>query len=471
MLETINEPQGGIAIWYIIAPLLINWFLVEISFAVIFYAFLLPRFQKLSPPEDYRDYARDRRQLLIRILERHERVCRSSNTPLIPTIRAYVKEYFHPSDPLQQVPEDFWPRKGDMDQFFAWAFFGKHRDDLEEWMLTDMGRMYATFEARYGLVFDEGVTPDMKPMRLTLDPLDPSYRPFLIYFVFWLLKFMASLLLRGVGFYYCQTSGGLRYWYRPGRPSTEPQSALPLLFLHGIAPGGVALYLPMLFFLGRDGRPLLFFENPSISFDIQWSPPPNERETTAGVWEAVDRHLGSSCHVSLVGHSFGSCPITWLIHSSQAKARIRQIVLVDPVSILLSEPDVMCNFLYARETLQKRPRYRKIGVVSNEIFTENYLRRHFAWYNSELWLEDLPVKAKVLVCLSEQDQILPARKVQREVDRLLRDPDQQDVDLLVWEGAGHAHCVTRPRTWRQIQLVMKRQERLILEEAAAAKTL
>jgi hypothetical protein len=71
------------------------------------------------------------------------------------------------------------------------------------------------------------------------------------------------------------------------------------LFLHGIAPGGVALYLlPMHFFWGRDGRPLLFFENPSISFGIQLSPPPNERETmAAGIWEAVNRHLGSSCHV------------------------------------------------------------------------------------------------------------------------------------------------------------------------------
>jgi hypothetical protein len=190
---------------------------------------------------------------------------------------------------------------------------------------------------------------------------------------------------------------------------------------------------------------LLFFENPSISLVM-----------------------------SLVGHCFGSRAITWLIHSSPAEPRIRQIVLVDPVSVLFSEPDVMCNFLHAREALQKRPRCSRIGVISNELFAEHCLRRHFAWCNSELWLEDLPVKAKVLACLSEEDQILPACKVQREVDRtMLRDADKQDVDLFVWEGAGHAHCTMRPRTWRRMQLpvVMKRQERLILEETAAAKNL
>jgi hypothetical protein len=118
-----------------------------------------------------------------------------------------------------------------------------------------------------------------------------------------------------------------------------------------------------------------------------------------------------SCHVMSCEFS-GS--LLWILphyfvdvlHSSQAEARIHQVVLVDPVSILLSEPDVICNFFVRSQAPPppKRSRYSKIGVVSNEIF------------NSELWLEDLPVKAKVLVCLSEQDQILPARKVQRKVE-------------------------------------------------------
>jgi pimeloyl-ACP methyl ester carboxylesterase len=362
-----------------------------------------------------------------------------------------------------------------MDEFFAWAFFGSHRDDLEEWMLQDMKGMYETIQAKYGLVFEEGRTAHMKVMRLTLDPLEPSYRPFFVYGFFSLLKFLAGLLLRAAGFYSCRTSksnGNLGYWYRPEKEDPKSSDKLPLLFLHGIAPGGLALYLPMLFFLGRDGRPLLFFENPGISFGIQFSNPPNEQDTTLGVWEAVNRHLGTTRNISVVGHSFGSCPITWLIHNTALKPRIRQIVLVDPVSILLSQPDVMTNFLYQRKGVRggsgngnnNNKRCIRIGVVSNEIFTEHYLRRHFAWYNSELWLEDLPAQAKVLVCLSAQDPIVPTEKVHQEL--YMRRPD---VDVLVWEDAGHAHCVTRPITWRQMQIVMKRQEQMILQEDTSAK--
>ena len=252
--------------------------------------------------------------------------------------------------------------------------------------------------------------------------------------------------------------------YRPPEYEIEnnsDSSKLPLIFLHGIAPGGLVFYLSMLFYLGGDGRPLFFFENPGIAFCIFGGNPPNEHDTVHGVWEAVDHHLSSVQDVSVVGHSFGSCPVTWLVHSAD-NARIRQIVLVDPVSICLSEPDVMTNFLYQRKVLNESRLPIKIGAISNEIFTEHYLRRHFAWYNSELWLEDLPEQAKVLVCLSENDPIVPVKKVQQQV--LLK----PEVDLLLWEEAGHAHCISQPKTWRQMQIVMKRQERLIAQESSSS---
>jgi pimeloyl-ACP methyl ester carboxylesterase len=299
-------------------------------------------------------------------------------------------------------------------------------------------------------------------MRLSLDPLDPHYRPFLIYGFFSLIKIMSGLLLRAAGFYACRTTGGLRYFYRPPKRESDNNSGsnkLPLIFLHGIAPGGLAFYIPMLFSLGGDGRPLFLFENPDITFCIFGGNPLKEHDTVQGIWEAVDHQLSSVHDVSVVGHSFGSCPVTWLIHSTNS-ARIRQIVLVDPVSICLSEPDVMHNFLYKRDVLLADNMKIKIGVISNEIFTQHYLRRHFAWYNSELWLEDLPKEAKVLVCLSERDLIVPVKKVQQQIRR------RPEIEFLLWEDAGHAHCVTRPKTWRQMQILMRRQEQQIIQESS-----
>jgi hypothetical protein len=85
--------------------------------------------------------------------------------------------------------------------------------------------------------------------------------------------------------------------------------------------------------------------------------------------------LGSTINGNVVGHFFGSCPIAWLIHSALT-TRIRKIVLVDPVSIFPSESDIMTNCSYRGKALKKSKRPIKIGVVSNEIFTERYLRRY-----------------------------------------------------------------------------------------------
>mmetsp|Transcript_17783 Transcript_17783/g.41032 ORF Transcript_17783/g.41032 Transcript_17783/m.41032 type:complete len:380 (-) Transcript_17783:12-1151(-) len=366
---------------------LLPWLVAELIFVVVFYRVWLPRFQKLRPPADYRDYTRDRRKLLLRILQRIEVDCRTKNKPILPHLKAFIRNYFHPvssSANSTASSYEFCPKKGDVDQFFAWAFFGKHFDELEPWMKKDLDRMYNILEADYDFSFQEGFTPEYKPIRLSLDPLNTHYRPFIIYALFSSIKIMSGLLLRAAGFYACRTSGGLKYFYRPPKQQTEKKSdniKLPLIFFHGIAPGGLAFYIPMLFYLGGDGRSLFFFENPDITFSIFGGNPLKEHDTVHGIWEAVDHHLSPIQDVSVIGHSFGSCPITWLVHSSNS-TRIRQIVLVDPVSICLSEPDVIQNFLYQRNVLHTN----KMTIISNEIFTQHYLRRHFAWYNSELWL-------------------------------------------------------------------------------------
>ena len=624
--------------------------LVEGTFAVLFYKVLVPRLQQLRPPAEYRGYARDRRRLLNRILQRFEATCHATNTPVLPFIQSYVRQWFHPVHPVprqrrsiafesqvgnpldgsrpfnnsttndgdkggrgeekkdndeegdkrasmqhtrnpqeeEMSPEvQFWPKKQDMDEFLSWAFFGTDCRDMEEWMIDEMNMMYETLEKRYGVTFEPGQCTEpyrIQPMRVTLDPLEPRYRPFLVYGIFATLKSCANIILRMSGFQYYTTSTGLKYWFRSGRrrrpqqlkqqqqqqqlvsktatqhiSSDHDKRQLPLLFLHGIAPGGFALYLPMLFHLGNDGRPLFFFENPGISFGLRfWSLPPSEHETTTGVWEAVHKHLcdgkdsktddgngkKANIGVAVLGHSFGSCSITWLIHSQFAHY-IKQVVLVDPVSILLHEPDVVTNFLYKRkmEELKQhetdpvlssnnvggpnssiigseqfktgqrfaRKKQSNIRVVANEIFTEYYLRRHFAWYNSELWLDDIPPDVKVLVCLSERDQIVATDKVRQELYRVksmgdgstssnteggtkrqflsqesadswfsasssLSDMDGSicddvddeldgsNIEVLTWKGADHAHCVTRPHTWRQIQFAMKLQEQRIHAE-------
>jgi hypothetical protein len=135
---------------------------------------------------------------------------------------------------------------------------------------------------------------------------------------------------------------------------------------------------------------------------------------------------------------------------------IQQVTLLDPVAIMLSEPDVMVNFLYAEELDKIRM------VASSELFTEYYLRRHFAWYNSELWLEDVVANnCSVLVCLSEVDEIVNTPKVTQEMKRMKL---HKENNLLVWPKVGHAACVTALSMWKQIKERMLHQELQVLQK-------
>lgn len=484
------------------------YLLSELLFVAVFYRCFLPQCQRLRQEEPYRDYGRNRHKLLLRVIGRMERTSQVMDLSVLEILQMFLKEWFHQSQTLNPVlwneidsPRTFPLRKGDLDQFFSWAFFGRDRSNLLPWMDDELEQINNILLQRTGLKTEPGVSPTLKPMRLTLDPIRPYYRPLAVYLLFTALRVFSYLFLISAGFRCYTTKRSLRYWYRPrGQPPSlvsqlhmdTENNALPIVFFHGIAPGGIALYLPMLLWgFGRDRRPLFLFETPSISFSICWKSP-TEAETTEGVWEALSTHLGQDhTGVCITGHSFGTCQVTWLLRSAASAAekaagassginapffkppRIRQVLLIDPIAIGLSEPDVMVNFLYNRETLQKKTKKSKIGMVANELFIEHYLRRQFFWYNSELWMDDIPSDCKVIVCLSDNDEILNAKKVKREVEFYCDDiggsmtgglQSTGNLQLIVWRDATHAHCISRPSTWKQMRSALRRQEQAILKE-------
>ncbi|KAL3907236.1 MAG: hypothetical protein SGILL_008954 [Bacillariaceae sp.] len=351
-----------------------------------------------------------------------------------------------------------------MDRFFAWAFYGKFHSQLQPEEMVELDRIYKELEDRHELVFPRRDDKDkasadsphiFQPRCMTLEPVNAMYRPLLIYMIVYAMKIGAGVLMRILGFRRMTASTGLVAWYRPGNTTTTQSSSsalLPMLFFHGIAPGGHVLYLPMLLFglATEPDRPIVVFENRSISCALDFRPL-TEQQTVDGIVEVLKECDGlDRKDLSLVGHSFGSCPITWVL-ASKRLPNIKQVVLIDPVAILLSEPDVMVNFLYAEELDKIRM------VASSELFTESYLRRHFAWYNSELWLED--VDCPMLIGLSENDEIINACKVKQEIER-----HAKSAKLVYWNGVGHGACIQSPTKWRQFKGLMLEQELLIVQQ-------
>ena len=492
------------------------WLLIELAFALICYSWIIPKANRIVDAAPYRDYGHDRHKLLLRILQRIERTCCVTNENVQQTILNTLHAWFHTSlnpvfvdgeqsklavdeldvlkafsqnlpsrSPPSSSPESSdedddeknqSPRpsivgdkrmepagclfKEDMDIFLSWAFFGKELSTLANWEQQELQRLYEMLEQRHKISFPSQLTTpshDMlyqcKPRVMSLEPVKAIHRPLLVYVFVLLVKLMGGIVLHFYGYRRFVAATGLVIWHKPAIKGSQ-HSLLPMLFFHGIAPTGLILYLPML--LGvlatEPDRPIFFIENHSISCTLDLRPL-TEEETVDGVVEILTRFGLQDADISLVGHSFGSCPITWLL-ASQRLPNVRQVVLLDPVAILLSEHDVMVNFLYAEELDKIRM------LASSELFTEYYLRRHFAWYNSELWLDSHidKYRCQLLICLAEQDEIINAPKVRREIL-------QHSVGQLVyWQNVGHGDCITSPAKWKQIKSIMLEQELKIVQE-------
>jgi pimeloyl-ACP methyl ester carboxylesterase len=360
----------------------------------------------------------------------------------------------------------------DIDDFFAWAFFGKHYSTLLPWEILELSKCFELLEQEHNIRFPQlPAGPDERRTQayhnthlqcMTLEPVNAIHRPLLVYLIVAVLKIGTGILLRILGYRRVVATTGLVGWYKPGKKAGTEHlgpSFMPLLFFHGLAPCSLTFYLPMILFgiATEPDRPMLLFENRSISCSIDFAPL-TEDQTVQGIQEIVDRCLGSDQIFSAMGHSFGSCTIAWLLKSDGLSRRMQQIVLLDAAAILLSEPDVMLNFAYAREMTVIRM------AVSSELFTQFYLRRHFAWYNSELWLDDLQEHHRTLVCLSQGDEIVNAKKVQEELERYsVQSTRTHQLRTIYWKNASHAACMASPTKWKEIKGVMLEQELEIVQ--------
>ena len=362
-------------------------------------------------------------------------------------------------------------KKDNMDEFLSWAFFGVHYCTIQSTpeMMTALNEFYDVLESKADMTFEPGRNENFIPRCFTFEEVKSLYRPCFIYAGVAMLRIIANIILAFIGFRQHTCERGLRYWHRTAKTN---QNESPFIFFHGIAPGGHAPYLPMIFFgllRGRStSRDIFFFENKSVSYSLCFDTV-SEEDTVHGVLQAFDRHLSEQHkrNLTFCGHSLGSCQLALVVKSPQLRKRMQNLILIDPVSILLSEPDVMINFLYARtedgkienSSVHKLIRFfheTKIHLVaSSELFIEHYLRRNFAWYNNELWLADIPDECNVLVCLSEYDEIVHSVKVEREISGHRRSQRfGSRINQIMWKGVGHAHCLTHPDKWSDLHEAM-----------------
>lgn len=470
------------------STLLASYFGIEIAFYCAFHLYLLPSANKLVDVHPYRDYhIGQRHRIILRCLERLVRHTAEGQNKE-EAIRSYLLSWFHENRAVVDISrflirEDEKKRllsrrvsdvsnftsateeesfsvssdgsytcgkqrwtieelgRADMDELFAWAAFAKDFVHLNSTELADLEQTFVGCEEKFGLYFREGTTKKYTAKRLNLEDIKAFHRPLIVYLFVLFIRVISGLCLLSFGFRPCCSKSGLQGWFRSSRNET---TNLPLMFFHGVAPGGLAFYLPMVLKgLTNDDQAVFLFENPAISTDLfAGFNPLSEQQTLDSIQELFKRFTPDCKEFAVVGHSFGTVPVTWLLHCPKLRNMIRQAVLLDPVTILLTTPDVMNSFLYSTKN-------SKVRLVADELLVQNYIRRHFPYYNSDLWIEDLPSEnMQMLVCISENDDVIDARKVRQECERHLQ---RQDRSVIFWEESRHGDCVLQTQKWKDVK--------------------
>lgn len=344
-------------------------------------------------------------------------------------------------------------------EFLAWSFFAKETNELQADERKELDHCLDILRIQAGLSFRENIPSNYKPRRLSLDDLSPIHRPLAVYIMVEALRLFAGFTLQLCGFRHVSSPDypSLPGWYRPAKRKSSDngdesqKQLLPLVFFHGIAPAGLAFYLPLVFSIVSDGRPTLLVEQPSISGRLGTFGALAEDEMMHAVEHMLEQTVDADeetkgLPILWAGHSFGSCPLTWMLRHQSLKRRTAGTLLMDPVTILLSEPAVVLNFLYAKDMSKIRI------AAASEVFTEYYLRRHFAWYNAEAWV-DPNADYSVTVALSGCDEIVDSPAVAAYLNDY-----PKAVRTIYWPAARHAHCVSEPEKWRQLQQALWQQE-------------
>ena len=352
-------------------------------------------------------------------------------------------------------------KEENLNEFLTWAFFNKHYHELNKDELDELKKCFEVLKNDMNFGISPGKS-NLDVIRLNIDDPFILHRPLLFYGTIYCLSFMTSLVLRLYGFRYFVTSNGIKYWFYQVKKGSKIVD--PTLFFHGIAPGGYALYLP--FFINYwkkfGAGPAFIFDLPYISMKLDFDVL-TEDETVDGILEALDRHChGGDSKMSLVCHSFGTFLATWLNHS--IPQRIRKFTLIDPVSVMLSSTGVGQNFNYSYGWGNAFTSISKLIIftlASTEMGIQHFLRCHFCWYNSELFLDDIHPEADVLILLSMHDDIMFSNVAKDEVDRINllitngKMTRKKKIKVLCEDHYNHGDFLLHMKCWNKIVTSIK----------------
>lgn len=235
------------------------------------------------------------------------------------------------------------------------------------------------------------------------------HKPLLFYAFIGAIECTSGLLYyRRYGFqrrYY----NGISYWVRPGIKGKERKEGIPVLFFHGICTGWTYYASFVQTVLDKD-QTVLLIDYKWVQMNWISLQGPDVQTYLKCVHEIVQQYNGET-QVTVMGHSYG----TFLAgaYARMYPDTVKQLVLIDPIAISLIFPEATYNLLYKPVTSWHDVLLEYF--VRGDPSIHHCLNRHFTWYNSCLFLEDVPPSIEVVLFIGEKDAMIPLAPIQELV--------------------------------------------------------
>ena len=322
----------------------------------------------------------------------------------------------------------------DVQEWLAWGCFCTTWDKLVPASRAEVADVYAMLETRLHRKFPSRL-PGQDPvpcMRFTIEPMEWTHKPLLFYAVCQgLLGGLGTVSLWNEGF--SKHKGGVfDYWLRMPE-SEEARMRTPIVFVHGIGVG-LVMYMSFIKALLVHDCPIVCVELPWISSNLAARKVPSISEQVKSI-DGICQRWGMT-KALFVGHSYGTVVLSWM--AQHLPSRVAGLTFVDPVVLMLNLKHILFNFLY------KHQRDGKISdLIGSELHVNNALRRNFWWYRNIVWASDLQRhRLPSLICLSEQDEIVPSSAVARHVSMHAKRAGADNlVESYVMQGASHGEML------------------------------
>jgi len=278
--------------------------------------------------------------------------------------------------------------------------------------------------------------------------LNVVYKPLPLELLIAGIRLLGEAVIRALGFrgrWLPTPEGWMRYWV--SRPSDCTSTCSPAVFIHGVGLGAVP-YIPLIRKLrqGRQGT-LVILELPNCSRSHFQQSMPSPASFRNAFETLLQRELGISSPGSyvLIGHSLGTDYCTMVLNDprmghSDSILRPARVVLLDPICFAHEQLDAhRLPFWTCREAIEKTAvwwplQLAVLFLVIRDEYNQEATKRALVPGTDTIFRlsPELRRRCKILVCLSGNDQALPAWQIHDYVRSQM-----PDVEVRIDPGLEH----------------------------------